>query len=110
LRKIYSCKYQLWEEILVETPKPSFTRKSIYCLWAEVDSMQWKRNTNELISAQILLEEFASPDVNLSRIDPLPMSEETGHHVVAFGLVEHLRNWAGRIRELTIDSACECHA
>ncbi|KAJ7250277.1 hypothetical protein C8J57DRAFT_1239257 [Mycena rebaudengoi] len=52
---------QLWSEILKTHPKPPFTRRAIYTMWAEANAMEWKRDPDELKSANILLEEFTSP-------------------------------------------------
>ncbi|KAJ7879327.1 hypothetical protein B0H13DRAFT_1630815 [Mycena leptocephala] len=49
---------QLWDEILKLHPQPAFTCRVIYAMWAETNSMEWKRDPDELKSANILLEEF----------------------------------------------------
>ncbi|KAK6992361.1 hypothetical protein R3P38DRAFT_2802832 [Favolaschia claudopus] len=59
---------QLWKQILVKHPKPTFTRKSVYNIWAKAQQDRWKRHEDELKSARILLEEFSkSTRLSLSR-------------------------------------------
>ncbi|KAJ7681380.1 hypothetical protein B0H17DRAFT_1205904 [Mycena rosella] len=50
---------QLWDEVLKMHPNPSFTRKAIYAIWADINSSEWKRDPDELKSANILLDEFS---------------------------------------------------
>jgi hypothetical protein len=42
-----------------------------------------------------------------SVVEPIPIEEENGVTAIAFTLPEILRQWAGRIREIQLDSACE---
>lgn len=100
---------QLWKEILKQYPNPAFSRKAVHHLWEERDSKKWKRSNDEVHSAQNLLEELASGAIKGSpcSVDPIYLEQEAGHIALAFALPEHLDRWAGRIRELSIDSTCE---
>ena len=106
------CKFlshcQLWTEILKSYPKPTFTRKSIYQLWSRLSSQSWKRDEDEIQSAQILLEEFQEPSADRPyTVEPIPVEQGEGITVIAFALPENLRQWGGRLRELQLDSTCE---
>lgn len=41
-------------------------------------------------------------------VQPIPLHEEPGFTALAFSLPQILRQWGGRIREIALDSACEC--
>ena len=42
-----------------------------------------------------------------SVVEPMLLEEENGVTAIAFTLPDILRQWAGRIREIQLDSACE---
>ena len=91
----------MWTEILQNHPKPTFTRKSIYQSWSRLSSRSWKRDEDEIQSARILLEEFWKPSADrLYTIEPIPVEQGEGITVIAFALLENLRQWGGRLREL----------
>lgn len=97
----------MWTEILKNYPKPSFTRKSIYQLWSRLSSRTWKRDEDQIQSAQILLEEFRKPSSDrMYTVEPIPVEQGEGITVIAFALPENLRQWGGRLRELQLDSTC----
>ncbi|KAI0291349.1 hypothetical protein B0F90DRAFT_1649641 [Multifurca ochricompacta] len=98
--------HQLWTEILKKHPKLSFTGKSIYHLWSQLSSCTWKRDEDEVQSAQLLLEEFqmSSPD-RLYTVEPIPIEEGEGITVIVFVLPEILHQWGGCLHELQLDSA-----
>ncbi|KAJ7278651.1 hypothetical protein C8J57DRAFT_1059197, partial [Mycena rebaudengoi] len=103
---------QLWSEILKTHPEPPFTRRAIYTMWAEANAMEWKRDPDELKSANILLEEFTSPqpqtgkDESMYSIEPIRLTPQPGFNAIAFALPKILREVGGRVRELSLDSAC----
>ncbi|KAJ7488214.1 hypothetical protein FB451DRAFT_1025329, partial [Mycena latifolia] len=104
---------QLWDEILKTYPRPLFTCQAIYAMWAEANAMEWKRDPDELKSANILLEEFTSPAPGsgwaepLYSVEPIPLTPQSGFTAIAFALPKLLREVGGRIRELSLDSACK---
>jgi hypothetical protein len=78
----------------------------------------WKRDPDEVKSAKILLEEAftksdsetrSSTDKNLNTysVEPIPVHDEPGFTAIAFSLPEVLRKWGGKVRELSLDSACQ---
>ncbi|KAJ7241576.1 hypothetical protein C8J57DRAFT_1560753, partial [Mycena rebaudengoi] len=88
---------QLWDEILKIHPQPRFTRKVIYALWADLNSSEWKRDPDELKSANILLEEFScvGPDPitgkkPLYSVEPIPLTDEPRFTAIAFALPQLL--------------------
>ncbi|KAJ6461201.1 hypothetical protein DFH09DRAFT_1061822 [Mycena vulgaris] len=103
---------QLWDEILKTHPQPSFNRRAIYAMWAETNAMEWKQDPDELKSANILLKEFASPTAASGKKEPLysvesiPLTPQPGFTAIAFALPKLLREVGGRVRELSLDSAC----
>ena len=90
-------------------PNPTFTRKAIYALWASVDGRKWRRDDDEVRSAHILLEEMRKKDsatAELYNVTEIPLSERDGFIAIAFSLPGVLRQWGGRVREISLDSAC----
>ncbi|KAJ7823670.1 hypothetical protein B0H13DRAFT_2375936 [Mycena leptocephala] len=83
----------------------------IYAMWAEQNAMEWKRDPDELKSAQILLDEFTAPDSAPGQKEPLysveqiPLTPQPGFTAIAFALPKLLREVGGRVRELSLDSA-----
>ncbi|KAJ7656862.1 hypothetical protein DFH06DRAFT_991429, partial [Mycena polygramma] len=102
---------QLWDEILKTHPQPAFNRRAIFTLWADSSAQEWKRDPDELKSANILLKEFTSPDPKsgknepLYSVEPIPLTPEPGFTAIAFALPKLLREISGRVRELSLDSA-----
>jgi hypothetical protein len=82
-------------------------------MWAETNSMEWKRDPDELKSANIFLEEFSSSNPSsggkepLYSIEPIPLTAQPGFTAIAFALPKLLREVGGRVRELSLDSACK---
>jgi hypothetical protein len=81
---------------------------------SQITSAEWKRDPDELKSAKIILEEFehAKPDPatgkkSLYSIQSIPLREEPGITAIAFCLPQILREVGGRVRELSLDSACK---
>ncbi|KAF5330152.1 hypothetical protein D9611_010589 [Ephemerocybe angulata] len=100
----------LWSKIRERYPVPQFSRKDIRQLWRAEASTDWKRDEDELKSAQILLEEFSErteSDKNrgLYTVEPVKVHEEEGYSALAFTLPDLLRKWGGKIKEIQIDSA-----
>lgn len=99
---------QLWTEILKDHPTPTFTKKAVYQIWSSIDSKKWKRDKDEFTSAKILLEEAKVPgNHGLYTVQPIPLHTEPGMVAIAFALPDILRKWGGRVREVSLDSACE---
>ena len=93
-------------------PQPKFSWKTIYNLWSEHISKKWKRDADEVKSAKILINEASSQQSHengsssLYTVTPVPLHDEPGFVAIAFVLQEVLRRWGGRIREISLDSAC----
>ena len=80
----------------------------MYTKWAAVDSVNWKHDQDEVKSAKIILEEAReSGNHGLYKVEPIPLRDEPGFVAIAFALPDLLRKWGGRVRELSLDSACE---
>ena len=92
-------------------PQPKFSRKTIYNIWSEQVSKNWRRDEDEVVSAKILIDEASRPQdahvgSGLYTVMPVPLHDEPGFMAIAFVLQEVLRQWGGRIREISLDSAC----
>lgn len=72
-----------------------------------MSSTKWKRDEDEVKSARILLEE-AQASKGLYQVQEIPLPDIPGYTVLAFALPNVIRQWGGRVRELALDSACEC--
>ncbi|KAG6821690.1 hypothetical protein H0H92_001367, partial [Tricholoma furcatifolium] len=66
---------QLWVEVLKTNPSPSFSRKAIYQLWQERNSLEWKRDADEVISAKRLIEEASESN---SGVEAIQVHSEEG--------------------------------
>jgi hypothetical protein len=86
-------------------------------MWAENNAMEWKRDPDELKSAQMLLDEFTAPEPTptsgdkepLYTIEQIPLASQPGFTAIAFALPKLLREVGGRVRELALDSACTAY-
>ena len=90
-------------------PTPRYSRKSIYRIWHEQASKKWKRDCDEVKSAKILLGEASQQDDKAKKVytvEEIPIHNEEGFTAIAFSLPEIVRKWGGKIRELSLDSAC----
>jgi hypothetical protein len=75
-----------------------------------VASTKWKRDEDEVKSAKILLEEAReSGKHGLYTVEPISLEEEDGFKALAFTLPDLLRKFGGRVRELSLDSACKLY-
>jgi hypothetical protein len=114
---------QLWTKVLEIMPTPAFSRKSIYNIWADLQSKQWKRDPDEVTSAKILIAEASEKPTGqdtsentppqpgnskqlYSVVELVPLHDEPGVSAIAFSLPKILRKTGGRVRELAMDSAC----
>jgi hypothetical protein len=89
---------------------PQFSRKAVYQLWSDQNKKHWRRHDDEIESAKILIREAANlPNKNgLYSVEPIPLHEEAGFIAIGFALPELVRKWGGCIREISLDSACQC--
>ena len=81
-------------------------------MWNESSSKKWKRDPDEVKSAKILLEEAftksnTDSDKSAYSVETIPVHDEPGFTAIAFCLPEVLRKWGGKVRELSLDSACK---
>lgn len=74
-------------------------------MWHENSSKKWKQDVDEIKSARILIDQ-ASKQSNLYTVQSIPLPDEPGFVGIAFSLPEVLRKWGGKIREISLDSAC----
>jgi hypothetical protein len=86
---------------------PNFTRKAVYNLWGQADRASWERDKDQLQSAKILLEEGRKAGgLGMYEIRPIEIEVEDGFEAIVWSLPDMLRQWGGRIREISLDSAC----
>ncbi|KAF5347071.1 hypothetical protein D9758_011667 [Tetrapyrgos nigripes] len=98
---------QLWAEVLRLYPKPMFTQKAVYSIWHEKYSSQYRRMDDEVGSAKKVLEECADSKLGNYTIEQVLLPEQPGVTAIAFIIPDMLKQWAGRICEIALDSAWE---
>ena len=102
---------QLWTEILTKYPQPRFTRKSMHHMWSKIVRKEYELEKDDVKSAALLLEKGRiAGALGTYRTEPIPMdfvSDMAGFTVLAWALPDMLAKWASRIRETSMDSACE---
>lgn len=81
----------------------------MFNIWHALDEKNWKRHDSPLRSAELLLEElYDDPEIRY-KPQRIPLSSDIdGFQALAWALPPMLAKWGGRIRELALDSACEC--
>lgn len=88
---------------------PAFSRKAVANIWQEIQSKQWKRDEDELVSAKKLLQEYSDsgtlPDKKLA-VQEVVLPELDGFKAIAFVLPHLLGTWGTNIREIALDSTC----
>ncbi|KAH6869450.1 hypothetical protein BKA70DRAFT_1131763, partial [Coprinopsis sp. MPI-PUGE-AT-0042] len=97
----------IWGDIIQESPIPSFTRRAVSHLWHEINSQKWKRDSDELKSAKILIEEASDPskvDDPRFRVTPVKLPELEGFKAIAFVLPHFMKTYGDSMRELSLDS------
>ncbi|KZV79202.1 hypothetical protein EXIGLDRAFT_661315 [Exidia glandulosa HHB12029] len=98
----------LWQEILQVHPKPTFSRRTVHNHWAATDRLRWCRDTDQLKSARILLENGRTAgNLGMYAVHPIDMAPEEGFETLAWALPDVMKSWQGRIREVSMDSAWE---
>ncbi|KAL0569697.1 hypothetical protein V5O48_012270 [Marasmius crinis-equi] len=105
---------QLWTQITKRFGlSTTFSSKSVYAMWSELTSTEWKLDKDEVRSAKAIIEMASRIDVprdekqSLYEVENIPLPEDSsdGFTAVAFALVPLLRKWSGQIREISLDSA-----
>lgn len=103
---------QIWKEILKKYPRPLFLRKTIHKMWLDIEQTIWRRDDNQVISAKMILEEGRAGKLGHYCVDPITMKyahePDDGFEVLAWAVPEIMRDWGGRIREVSLDSTCTC--
>ena len=75
----------------------------MYYYWHLVSEQDWKLDSDPVTSAKKYISENESQhNVSLLNIEPEP-----GTEVVAFKVVDFVREWAVNTQELAMDSTCE---
>lgn len=101
---------QIWKEILKKYPRLLFLRKTIHKMWLSIEQTIWRRDDDEVISAKMILEEGRVGKLGHYRVDPITMKyahePDDGLKVLAWAVPEIMRDWGGRIREVSLDSTC----
>jgi hypothetical protein len=77
------------------------------------DRANWKLDDDELLSAIKIIERASTEDIGTHeghptfRAESVELPQIEGFRAVAFALPGILQKWAGQIREVALDSACE---
>lgn len=89
--------------------KPKFSRRACSSIWRAENSKAFKRDPDELKSAEILLKEasISGDEGNPYRVQPITLPQIDGFTALAFAMPGMVRKYGAKIRELSLDSACE---
>ncbi|KIY64289.1 hypothetical protein CYLTODRAFT_358634 [Cylindrobasidium torrendii FP15055 ss-10] len=101
---------QIWEAIIHKHPKPTFTRKAVYSLWFQHYRVQYYRDDDQVKSARTIITEVEAGLLGSYAAENIPLPEEPGFTAIAWALPDMLRQWAGRIREIAVDSTWKTNA
>lgn len=77
------------------------------------DRANWKLDDDELLSAIKIIERASTEDIGTHeghptfRAESVELPQIEGFRAVAFALPSVLQKWAGQVREVALDSACE---
>ncbi|TDL17450.1 hypothetical protein BD410DRAFT_776119 [Rickenella mellea] len=96
---------QIWDRILQENPDTELTRKQIYAHWTHINKNKWRLHENQVESAHAVMKKFDGKDIEI-----IPVKEEKGIAVMAFGLKEILENYGHSIAEVAMDSTWKTNA
>lgn len=78
-------------------------------LWSEGQRAQYQLDSNELKSAEALLEKGkTSGGLGMHTAMPILLPAVEGCVALAWSLPDILTKWGGRIREIAMDSTCKC--
>jgi hypothetical protein len=83
---------------------PKVTAKQIHAAWTSMSEAIWKRDANQLVSAEMLLQEWTD-DVEIFKIDVIDGVEQ-----LCWGMRKILFQLKGKIVEIAVDATCECPA
>ncbi|KAL1744255.1 hypothetical protein HDZ31DRAFT_39152 [Schizophyllum fasciatum] len=99
---------QLYDAINRHFGVQSFSRKSIYNLWAEREQKKWRLDADEIISARKLMDQADSVrwgEGGTYHVQAIPLPRHDGINALAFSVPEAAHKWGGKIREIALDSA-----
>ncbi|ESK85102.1 hypothetical protein Moror_3617 [Moniliophthora roreri MCA 2997] len=98
----------IWDHVEVCTPQelvakiqqqfPNVSSSQIYTSWAQMSEILWKRDKDQLTSANILLNEYGD-DVDHFKVTPLPDVQ-----IIAFGMKKIANTLSGHVVEVAQDA------
>uniref|UniRef100_A0A0W0GBU1 Uncharacterized protein n=1 Tax=Moniliophthora roreri TaxID=221103 RepID=A0A0W0GBU1_MONRR len=77
---------------------PNVSSSQIYTSWAQMSKILWKRDKDQLTSANILLNEYGD-DVDHFKVTPLPDVQ-----IIAFGMKKIANTLSGHVVEVAQDA------
>jgi TPP-dependent pyruvate/acetoin dehydrogenase alpha subunit len=81
----------------------TFRRHAVYYYWHVISRTEWKLDRDPIESARKFLTEKGQDH----QVKLLDVQAATETRVVAFQVVDFVREWASQTRELGMDSTCE---
>lgn len=87
----------------VQAAHPTVTDKQVHKAWTEMSEMLWKRDHQQLPSAEILLEEYGDD------VDVFEIEVEDGVQQLCWGMKKIAKELKGKVVEIAIDATCEYH-
>ena len=81
---------------------PNVSAPQIYTAWAQMSEMLWKRNTDQLTSAKLLLKEFPE-DIDLFE----DLKPPEGVEQFCFALKQVVNALHGKVVEIGLDATCK---
>jgi hypothetical protein len=79
------------------------TSAQVHRVWRELTRDFWYRGSDQLTSAQVLLEEYSKK----GQVDPFPLQVPEGVTAMAWGLPQVANRVRTRVKEVAIDATCE---
>ena len=78
------------------------TAKQIHAAWTQMSEVLWRRDKEQLKSAQLLLDELGN------EVDVFEIEAVEGVEQICWGMKKIARGLKGKIVEIAIDATCQC--
>jgi hypothetical protein len=85
----------------IRTHFPDVTAKQVHTAWTKFSEPHWRKDDDQMLSAEMLLEEFEE-DVDLFQPEDLP----EGVEILCWGMKRIARPLEGKTVEIGVDATC----
>lgn len=82
----------------------------MYYHWHKLSEKEWKRNDDPMNSAlEIIKQASVAGGVceGSGEVEHIVMDENAEYETLAFAVLQALKEWGSRLREVLVDSSCE---